>query len=957
MNPRLAWMAAGAAASAIICLTSHAEASALTDCRVAVAESVAAYIRAYHTLVADCLKKGDYRQYSSSCGDHLDLLGEASDQMDAAFVGPEAPCARAVSEGVALDEIHGPACRPAFLSCDFWYSVDDLGSAGDCIACNVAGTHEKLKHDLAFPETQPVSADEHKCMRVLQKGIGKVLRTALKEAAACAEVGTGDCALDLTEGSRFAKARRGLASKAARCRDANGNVGTAGGSLSLLCNSAVASGDDLSACIARAATCQACLAADLATGQQHDCASISGDRACRLELDDSYGALEGGSFMVANEGDSTVTFYEPDGEFVADDLAASSIAAGGPPSELALVSSTNTLFAVSSQNDSVTALDAHLREPAKLTIAASTTTVGDAPSGAAAHEVRQILYVANRGDDSVTMLDAADGSYLHGSLAASTVPVGDAPSAIAVDAEKDVVFVTNSGEDSVTFLDAVTGAPLLGTLELSSFPTCDSPRAMTFHEWWYGDRSLFIACEGDSRVIAINAETGAEEESEYARTLGSAPFALATSSYGGFATLPGTNEVTGWQWDGSFETIDGNVASATLPSAADPSDLALGFIQHTAYPEEEFLLALSRQEDRVQKSPIFRSLGLFGVSAFERSTVEMEVYGPVLSNDAAGVLYARSPNALLFLDADTLEVLDQVQAASIWDFVFDAGRNRLYASVGSLGVAMIDATTGDFVNGTLANSTYVCGCSNPYHVAINPVAGRVYLQCGYTIAYMDADTGACLGSTPSFSPYAPCGMAPDPATGRLLAGGCQNWTFQTSGQGSVLALDAAVPQFVGGTPGASVLATGLFGIYSMEVGPLTHRLYAATSRDLVSLDASTGAQLGQGTYYRTYRSFELDEPNDLLRVIEEKSPVTDASRVAWVNATTLDIDAVLNLGSLPMGIATNLAAGTTTVVTSVGLVQTDPSTAAYRTPDPVLASETFATGHAPSAIVVAPWND
>jgi hypothetical protein len=58
-----------------------------------------------------------------------------------------------------------------------------------------------------------------------------------------------------------------------------------------------------------------------------------------------------------------------------------------------------------------------------------------------------------------------------------------------------------------------------------------------------------------------------------------------------------------------------------------------------------------------------------------------------------------------------------------------------------------------------------------------------------------------------------------------------------------------------------------------------------------------------------------------------------------------------------MGIATNLAAGTTTVVTSVGLVQTDPSTAAYRTPDPVLASETFATGHAPSAIVVAPWND
>jgi DNA-binding beta-propeller fold protein YncE len=950
MTRRSAWLRC-LTACAVISFSSQAAASSATDCHEAIAGSVAAQVRAYQTLMADCLKNGDYLQTSSFCGDHLELFGDSSDQMDAALEGPDAPCALAVAEGLPLAELHAAQCPPGFSSCD-QYTVDDLPTVGDCIRCNVAGVYDKLQRDLAFPETKPASTDEHKCMRGLHKTIGKAVKGALRDAGRCAAEGNADCALDTSDDSRFAKARRALGTRVARCRDADGNVGAAGGTLARLCNSAVVSADDLSACVARATTCQACLATDLATGQQHDCAAVSGDRSCRLDLDYYYGALEGGAFMVANEGDSTVTFFQPDGAYADGTLAASSVPVGGPPSELALVVSTNTVFSVSSSDDSVTALDPALRAPAGASVVASTTAVGDAPSAVAVHEERQILYVANQGEDSVTMLDASDGSYLHGSLAASTVPVGDSPTAILVDPEEDIVYVAVSGNDAVQLLDAKTGAPLLGTLELSGFPACDAPRALTMQEWSYGLKTLFVACEGDNALLALDARTGAlNEPYELSRTLPGAPSSLATNWYGGFATLPASDEVTCWR-EGGLETIDGDVETATLPSAADPSDLAISMAGDAPYGEE-VLLSVSKGENLVQKSPFFRTLGLLGLHPFERNLVEMDVYAPVVSNEANGVLYMRDDGGIVFVDADSLAVLDTVPVSPAWDFAFDATRNRIYALTANSSVVMIDATTGDYVHGTIESSSYTCACPSPsYQLAVSPAAARIYLKCEDRIAYMDADTGACLGSTPPFSPYFACGMAPDPATGRLLAGGCQNWTFQTNGQGSVLELDATVPQFLGATPADSVLASGLFGISSMEVGPLSRRLYIATLRDLVSLDADTGAVLHNASNYRTYRSFEVDEANNLLRVLEEESPVTVGSRLAYVNATTLAIDAVLSIGS-PYGLATH-ASGWTTISTASGLVQVDPFAAAYRIPGPALASETYATGPSPTAIVVAP---
>ncbi|RMF23956.1 MAG: YncE family protein, partial [Deltaproteobacteria bacterium] len=83
-------------------------------------------------------------------------------------------------------------------------------------------------------------------------------------------------------------------------------------------------------------------------------------------------------------------------------------------------------------------------------------------------------------------------------------------------------------------------------------------------------------------------------------------------------------------------------------------------------------------------------------------------------------------------------------------------------------VTYLDATTGAYLNGTFADSTFQVG---PGRVAVNETAGIVYVTNWYadTVTYLDAATGAYLNGTFADSTFA-VGAGPWPVAVNETAG-------------------------------------------------------------------------------------------------------------------------------------------------------------------------------------------
>jgi DNA-binding beta-propeller fold protein YncE len=129
----------------------------------------------------------------------------------------------------------------------------------------------------------------------------------------------------------------------------------------------------------------------------------------------------------------------------------------------------------------------------------------------------------------------------------------------------------------------------------------------------------------------------------------------------------------------------------------------------------------------------------------------------VAVNPAANLLYvanetpgAFSPGTVTYLDAttgaymngtlanSTFQVGDEPRAVAV-----NPAANLLYVTdrIDDT-VTYLDATTGDYMNGTLANSTFPAG-NSPWDVAVNPAANLLYVanRVDNTVSYLDATTG------------------------------------------------------------------------------------------------------------------------------------------------------------------------------------------------------------------------
>ncbi len=844
-----------------------ATASDISECMLAISNASIGYVRMYQAKINDCLRFGSYADCEI---DWMDLQNPQA-VLDEVLNDSGSPCAAALGGGGSVGDFWPATCSgdPFYPSYDPRYActspVGNSGSLWECIDCQSWRLGERMRFALDLPTVYPESIHDRRCIRSVTSAFGKAVRTALREATDCA-ADSGDppwsCTLDLAADSKFSRALLSLGRKAAKCRDSAGIVGSLAPKSRQICNTALASPAELAACLAQAATCESCLAMNVALGENLDCAAIAGAADCRLDAPKP----EQGDFAVANRDDSTVSLYDRDGNPRNGTLAASTFAADSSPIDVLMSEKTNTVFTVSESAETVTGLHAGTGDPIHGTLAASTVSVGAAPVAIAVNPELDLLYVANSGDNTVTFLDAADLSYAFGTKVASTFSVGADPSALAVKTDGTVLYVANAGAGTISYLDAATGAPLFGTLATSSFTAGTQPSALLSDS---GLGALAVADAADGRLRALDLDTGAalDIDDGPSALLGGQPIALASNGNFYAASATGTDVQT---WSASRGTEPVLAGGAV-------SDVAIGYSYETWPGIDSPLLVTLPDSDEVVLSNAISPLSNLGVSPAENSTVPNDhgyrnwvydagrdqFFATTCENDPAGRVGAINASTLA-----TTQLFDVPECPS--DVAFGPSADNLYVSTYDGDVTFLDAATGAGRFGTLANSTFSCPCSygGINQVVVNEPANRVYLRCSQYVAYMDATTGACLGgsaaTTGLFADIA--SMVFESMTGKLFF----NTTCPYSGEyQKIFSLDPVTPQFVGGSAEASKLPgppTYVCGGDSVRA-PGDGNLYAYTGSSFHKIDAATGNTLTSATIpYRPVTSLEVDADHGLVRL-------------------------------------------------------------------------------------------
>ena len=222
---------------------------------------------------------------------------------------------------------------------------------------------------------------------------------------------------------------------------------------------------------------------------------------------------------VANQGDSTVSVYNPatqsvtstirqanglhlnpvamiassDGAYVfvvaqgngstpgwvdiintANDTVGGSVQVGLGPTSISLDTFLNRLYVANTAGNSVTVLDATsvalgIDPPIKVL---GTTNVGAAPVSVVALPNGLSFYVANSGSNNVSVVSASSFNVL------STVPVGSNPVFIAAEPSSTKIYTANSGSGTISIIQTSNNTVVLNMPAPQQNPVCD-PKVST----------------------------------------------------------------------------------------------------------------------------------------------------------------------------------------------------------------------------------------------------------------------------------------------------------------------------------------------------------------------------------------------------------------------------------------------------------------------------------------------
>ncbi len=173
-----------------------------------------------------------------------------------------------------------------------------------------------------------------------------------------------------------------------------------------------------------------------------------------------------GFIYVVNQGDSTVTVFNPAGPSVTG-----TVNVGPNPISVTVSADGNWIFVVT-QGDAKHSPTLDIISSGSTTIA-GTASLGVQPTFSMVDPNFNRLYVANTGDNTVSVFDAA--SVASGPPATipllATVPVGTTPIGVAALPDGNVFYVANAGSDSVT----VVSAHSFSVLTTVALPTGANP--------------------------------------------------------------------------------------------------------------------------------------------------------------------------------------------------------------------------------------------------------------------------------------------------------------------------------------------------------------------------------------------------------------------------------------------------------------------------------------------------
>lgn len=284
-----------------------------------------------------------------------------------------------------------------------------------------------------------------------------------------------------------------------------------------------------------------------------------------------------------------------------------------------------------------------------------------------------LVYVTVGNDNRVVYLDYETGAYAFGSLENSSFVTGTYPKGVAVHPMEDILYVVNRDSHSVTYFNAVTGAYLNGTLENSSFDTGPAPQRVAVN---CVDHLIYVTCDGDDTVTYLDALTGSHlngtvENSSFS-TAGDSPQRVAVNPVAGLVY------VTAFVQDVIFYDAETGAFFGGEPGSAvfTTGPYARGI----AVDPDRNMLYVSNLDPPQYVTRFNASTGAYiGADLADASTnVESSAFG----------LAVHPENGILYVAGTSTDTL-----------------------------ILLDADTGAFLNGTLANSSFATG-SNPYAVAV-----------------------------------------------------------------------------------------------------------------------------------------------------------------------------------------------------------------------------------------------
>ncbi len=204
------------------------------------------------------------------------------------------------------------------------------------------------------------------------------------------------------------------------------------------------------------------------------------------------------------------------------------VTTGSYPVALAVNATTNKIYVVNQDGNSVTVIDGATNNTA-------TVWTGGAPDAVAVNSVTNKIYVANSSAGSVTVIDGTTNQT-------SSVATGAGPWAVAVNAVTNKIYVANYSANSVTVIDGATHTTL--NLNVGAQPLAIAANSAS--------NKIFVADSGSNDVAAIDGLTN----SVTTIPVGADPSAIAVN--------PITNQiyVTNYR-SNSVSVIDGTTYAVT----------------------------------------------------------------------------------------------------------------------------------------------------------------------------------------------------------------------------------------------------------------------------------------------------------------------------------------------------------------------------------------------------------